>query len=227
MPFAAGGPSIYRLRDMSVRRILLLGATGGTGRQVAEQAAAMGLELTVVVRTPDKLPATIRPARVVTGDLCTDSPAVRSAYAGQDAVISTLGRGQSFKSGGLFAQATPLIVDAMRQHGIRRLVFTSAFGIGATWQDTPLFPRLFIRTLLRDVYADKADGEHVIRASGLDWTIVYPTGLTNGPRKDNARVGERLRLSGFPSVSRADVAATLLRQLDDTSFVGKGILVSS
>jgi uncharacterized protein YbjT (DUF2867 family) len=67
----------------------------------------------------------------------------------------------------------------------------------------------------------------VIRASGLDWTIVYPTGLTNGPRKDNARVGERLRLSGFPSVSRADVAATLLRQLDDTSFVGKGILVSS
>jgi uncharacterized protein YbjT (DUF2867 family) len=212
---------------MAVRRILVLGATGGTGRHVVEQAAAMGVEVTALVRTADKLPTGAPGVRIVTGDLRTDSPDIRSAFARQDAVISAIGVGQSFTSRGLIAQAAPLIVGAMREHGIRRLVFTSAFGVGTTWRDTPLIPRLFVKTLLRDVYADKAAGEEVIRNSGLDWTIVYPTGLTNGPRTETARVGERLSLSGFPRVSRADVAAALLRQVDDRTFVGKGILISS
>jgi uncharacterized protein YbjT (DUF2867 family) len=211
---------------MSVRRILVLGATGGTGRHVVEQAVAMDLDVTVLVRRPDRLPATSRPLRIVTGDIRADSAAVRSAYAGQDAVVSALGIGQSFKPHGLIAHAAPLIVAAMREHGVRRLVFTSAFGVGATWQDVPLVPRLFMKTLLRDVYADKAAGERVIMGSGLDWTIVYPAGLTNGPRSGTVRVGERLKLAGFPRVSRADVATVLLQQLNDRSFVGKGILVA-
>ena len=212
---------------MTAQRILVLGATGGTGRHVAAQAAAMGFEVTALVRSPDKLPSTERPLRVVTGDIRSDSPAVRDAFAGQHAVISTLGVGQSFKSGGLIGQAAPVIVAAMRQHGVRRLVFTSAFGVGPTWQDIPLVPRLFVKTLLRDVYADKAAGEQVIRGSDLEWTIVYPAGLTNAPRTGTARVGEHLTLSGFPRVSRADVATVLLQQLDDSRFVGKGILVAN
>lgn len=212
---------------MRARRILVLGATGGTGRHVVEQAAALGFEVTALVRNPDKAPATDPPMRVVTGDVCSDSATVRRAYADQDAVISALGVGQSFTSGGLIAQAARSIVSAMREHGVRRIVFTSAFGVGSTWQDTPLVPRLFIKTLLRDVYADKATGDQVIKTSGLDWTIVYPAGLTSGPRTDAVRVGERLALSGFPRVSRADVAAVLLQQLEQDSFVGKGILVSS
>jgi putative NADH-flavin reductase len=192
-----------------------------------EQAAATDLDVTVLVRNPEKLPATKRAARVVTGDICTDSPAVRSAFAGQDAVISAIGVGKSFKPEGLIARAAPVIVAAMREHGVRRLVFVSAFGIGSTWQDTPLLPRLFMKTMLRDIYADKTAGEQVIRDSKLEWTIVYPTGLTDGARTDKVRVGERLSLRGFPTVARADVAATLLRQLEDRSFVGKGILVAS
>jgi uncharacterized protein YbjT (DUF2867 family) len=211
---------------MPVQRILVLGATGGTGRHVVEQAARKGLDVTVLARTPDKVPATARSVRVVIGDVRIDSPAVREAYAARDAVVSTLGVGQSFKSRGLMAQAVPLIIAAMRGHGVRRLVFMSAFGVGPTWRDTPLVPRLFAKTLLRDVYADKAAGEQFIKDSGLDWTIVYPAGLTNGPRTGTARVGERLKLSGFPRVSRADVAAVMLQQLDDPTFVGKGILVA-
>ena len=211
---------------MAVKRVLVLGATGGTGRHVVEQAAVMGLEVTALVRTPGKLTVTAPALRVVVGDIRTDSPAVRNAFAGQDAVISVLGVGQSFRSHGLMAGAAPLIVAAMREHGVRRLVVTSAFGVGPTWQDTPLLPRLFGKTLLRDIYADKAAGEAIIKASGLDWTIVYPAGLTNGPATGTVRVGERLKLSGFPRVSRANVAAVLLRQLDDRTFVGKGILVA-
>ena len=212
---------------MSVRRILVLGATGGVGRHVIEQAAGTDLEITALVRTPDKLRASAGRLRVVTGDIRTGSSNIRDAFERQDAVISALGVGQSFKSGGLIRQAARLIVSAMREHGVRRLVFTSAFGVGATWQDTPLVPRLFVKTLLRGVYADKAAGEEIITNSGLDWTIVYPAGLTSGPRSGSARVGERLALSGFPRVSRADVAAVLLQQLDDQRFVGKGVLVAN
>ncbi len=211
---------------MPTRRILVLGATGATGRQVIEQAAGLGLEVTALVRTPDKLPAIAGAVRVVIGDVRTDSPAVREAYAGQDAVVSALGAGQSFKPRGLMVQAVPLIIAAMREHGVRRLIFTSAFGVGPTWQDTPFLPRLFVKTLLRDVYADKTEGERFIKASGLDWTVVYPVGLTDGPRTGTARAGERLQLSGLPRVSRADVAAVLLQQLGDRRFVGKGILVA-
>lgn len=210
-----------------MRRILVLGATGRTGLHVVAQAVAMGCEVTALVRSPDRLTAAARPSRVVVGDIRDDSEAVREAFAGQHAVVSALGAGQSFKSGGLIAQAAPVIVAAMREHGVRRLVFTSAFGVGPTWHDIPVLPRLFAKTLLRDVYADKLAGEHVIKSSDLEWTIVYPAGLTDGPATGTARVGERLPMSGFPRVSRADVAAVLLQQLDDRRFVGKGILVAN
>ena len=105
--------------------------------------------------------------------------------------------------------------------------FTSAFGVGSTWSDTPLLPRLFIRTLLRHVYADKAAGEQAITRSTLDWTLVHPVGLTTGARTGRYRVGEHLDLRGFPTIARADLAEFLLTQIDDRSFIGKRVLVAS
>jgi putative NADH-flavin reductase len=209
-----------------MRRILVLGSTGATGLHLLEQAAARDFQVTALVRSREKLQARGDALRIVLGDVVSDSTDVGAAYANQDAVVSALGVGRSFKSNGLIAQAAPRIVAAMREHGVRRLVFTSAFGVGPTWQDTPFVPRLFIKTMLRNIYADKAAGEQAIKNSSLDWTIVYPTGLTNGPRTGAVRVGERLRLTGFPTISRADVAAVLLDQINDPRFVRKGILVS-
>lgn len=209
---------------MASRKILVLGATGGTGRSLVEQAVGAGFSVTALVRSPDKLPPGT--VRVVTGDLTTDSAALHAAVSGQDAVISTLGVGQSFKSGHLISQSAPVIVAAMREHGVRRLVFTSAFGVGPTRRDTPMLPRVFIATLLRDVYKDKQAGEQAILTSDLDWTIVYPVGLTNGPRTGRYQVGERLSLKGFPRISRADVAEFLLRQVEDRSYIRKGVLIA-
>lgn len=212
---------------MAHRRILVLGATGGIGRCVVEQAAGEGFDLTVVARNPDKLSPAGRDARIVTGDLLSDPAVLEAAVPGQDAVISALGVGQSFKSGDLISQTAPAIVAAMREHGVRRLIFTSAFGVGATRRDTPLLPRLFIATLLRDIYRDKEAGEQSILTSDLDWTIVYPVGLTDGERTGRYRVGERLELEGFPRIPRADVAELLLREVEDTSHVRQGVLVAS
>jgi putative NADH-flavin reductase len=129
----------------------------------------------------------------------------------------------------LIAGAVPTIVAAMQTAGVRRLIFTSAYGVAETIRDTPLIPRLLIRSLLKDLYADKNAGELELRRIGgdIDWTLVYPTTLTNGPRTGRYRFGERLSLRGVPKVSRADVADFLLTQLVDRTYANKGVLVSS
>ena len=164
---------------------------------------------------------------MLAGSVTDDSQALARAVRDQDAVISTLGVGRSFKSGGLITQSMPRIVRAMEDQGIRRLIFTSAFGVGNTRRDVPLVPRIFIRLLLQDIYRDKELGEATLRASGLDWTLVYPAGLVDTPATGQYRAGERLPLSGFPRVARADVADFLLTQIDDTTYVRKGVLISS
>jgi putative NADH-flavin reductase len=83
-----------------------------------------------------------------------------------------------------------------------------------------------MRLLFRDLYGDKAAGEGALQRSGLDWTLVYPTTLTNGPRTGHYRAGERLALRGLPRISRADVADFLLTQLEDRTYLKKGVLIS-
>ena len=208
-------------------KVLVLGATGGTGQQLVSQALQRGYHVTAFVRDPQGLTVSSDRLRVLTGSLISGNPALAAAVRGQDAVISTLGVGKSFKSGALIAESMSHIVRAMEGEGVRRLIFTSAFGVGDTYRDAPLVPRIFIRSLLRDVYRDKAAGEAELRRSTLDFTLVYPTGLVDGPLTGRCRAGERLALRGFPRISRADVAAFLLSQIDDYTYIRKGVLISS
>ena len=115
----------------------------------------------------------------------------------------------------------------MDRQGIRRLIFTSAYGVGATWKDVPILPRMLMGLLFGDLYTDKEVGEEAVRRSNLDWTLVYPVTLTNGPRTGRYRIGERLRLRGVPTISRADVAEFILTQIDDRRYLRKAVLISS
>jgi putative NADH-flavin reductase len=223
MILAAGG----RSEPPSPRKLLILGATGGTGQQVTSRALQQGHEVTALVRAPQRLTITHGRLRLLAGSATDDSQALADAVRDQAAVISTLGVGRAFKSGGLIAQSMPRIVRAMEDHGVRRLIFTSAFGVGDTRRDVPLGPRIFVRLLLQEIYRDKELGEATLRASGLDWTLVYPAGLIDAPAAGQCRAGERLSLRGFPRIARADVADFLLAQIDDKTYVRKGVLISS
>jgi putative NADH-flavin reductase len=208
-------------------KVLVLGATGETGLQLLTQARERGHDITVLVRHPERLGTGAAGLRVLTGDVTRDQRALAAAVRGQNAVVSALGVGKSLKSGGLIARAVPAILNAMQSEGVRRLVFTSAYGVGETWRDVPPLPRILIRLLLRDLYSDKRAGEAILRDSDLDWTLVYPTTLTNGHRTGRCQVGERLALRGIPKISRADLADFLLSQLDDHRFVRTGVLISN
>lgn len=206
---------------MSQKKLLILGATGGTGQQLLTQALEAGHQVTVFARSPEKVAVRHDRLQLVAGTLTAGGAMFAEAVRGQDAVISALGRGMSLKSTGLIQQSVPAILAAMQTHAVRRLIFTSAIGVGDTIRYAPLFSRIVIRLLLSDIYADKAAGEELIQRSSLDWTIVQPAQLTNGPLTRKYRVGERLELRGIPKIARADVAHFILSQLDDTAYVRK------
>jgi uncharacterized protein YbjT (DUF2867 family) len=201
--------------------LLVLGSSGGTGQQLVTQALALGHHVTVFVRKPPGSGPTREHLRVVVGTLPEGARELAMAAQGQDAVISTLGRGQSFKSERLFERVTPVILAALASAGVRRFILTSAIAVGSADQDAPLFASLFGRTLLKDIYADKLIGENLVKQSGLDWTIVQPPQLTNGPLTGKWKAGEHLRLRGFPRMSRADVAHFILSQLDSATYSRK------
>lgn len=209
------------------RKVLVLGATGGMGRHIVSQALRQGHDVTVLARDAQKVSRTGGGMpRVITGSVPEDEQALDSAIQGQEVVISALGVGPSLKSGGLLRRSVPAILRAMEAHGVRRLILTSSYGVGDTHQDVPLLPRIVMRLLFQDLFADKKAGDDAVRSSSVDWTIVHPVTLTDGARTGRYRVGERLSLSGFPRVSRADVADFILTQIDDRSHVRKSVLIS-
>jgi putative NADH-flavin reductase len=207
-------------------KVVILGATGRTGRHLVSQALAAGHDVTILTRNKSNAPAAHARLRVIEGN-AADTAALAAAMQGQDAVISAIGRGQSFKSERLIERSVPVILDAMRASGIKRLMFMSAFGVGDTYQQSPIMPKLFFSTLLHGIYADKAIGDQLIRRSALDYTIVQPVVLTEGPLTKTYRSGERLALAGMPKVSRADTAHFILGHLNDPATIGKTLIVST
>src|SRR5262249_51921786 len=113
-----------------MKRLLLLGATGGTGVHLVSQAIEAGHEVTAYVRDPAKLQIKHERLRVVVGPIADEAMPFGEAMAAQDAVISTLGRGQSLQSEHVIERCVPPMLAAMKAHGVRRLIFTSAIGVG-------------------------------------------------------------------------------------------------
>ena len=208
-------------------KLFVLGATGPTGLQIVQQALTQGHAVTAFVRDPAKLPFADDNLKLVTGSLPGDGRALAEALRGHEAVISSLGLHNVLKSNGFIESSMRLLVPAMEKQGVRRLIIVSANGVGDTRRHAPLLPRIMYRLLLTDIFADKKAGEDIVRASSLDWTVAYPTLLTNGPRTGSYRAAERLELTGFPKISRADVADFVLRQLNDLAFLKNGAVISN
>ena len=204
--------------DMT-RKLLLLGATGLTGQQLLAQAIERGHDITALVRNPSKLTVEPTRVRIVTGD-ATDAAAVDDALEDRDAVLCALGTRspKSLFGCDLMTASMRALVPSMKRRGVERVIVESALGVGPSADHAPPAVRLALATVLRQVGKDKAEAEEYLRASGLDWTIVYPPSLTNGPATGAFRSGEALQLRGMPKISRANVAQFMLSQLNDTTY---------
>src|SRR2546423_12825676 len=202
-------------------KLLVIGATRGTGRQVMQQALAAGHSVVALTRDPARIdvPHDVPDQRlsVVRGDVL-DPASLAPALADRNAVISTLGVTSGRAPTTLYSEGMRNIIQAMRATGVRRLVAVSAAPLSSDDGDT-LPSRLLLKpllwTLLRPVYADMARMEDEIRQSGLDWTIMRPPRLTDKPPSGRYRTALNRGVRGGYTISRADLAAAILTLLDD------------
>jgi uncharacterized protein YbjT (DUF2867 family) len=184
-------------------KLVVLGATGATGRLVVEQALAADHTVTALVRSPEKLATSHPNLRVVTGS-ATNPESVALALEGADAVISTLGGG-----GSVIADSTQAIVAAARQTGVRRVVVLSSWLVERDRMNPVL--KLASGVAMGGLIKDKSAGEKLLRQSDLDWTIVYASTLGDGPATGATVLAERANWSMSQKISRADVATWLVQ----------------
>jgi putative NADH-flavin reductase len=201
-------------------RLLIVGATGGTGRALVEQALARGHDVTALARNPARLRVTHPRLTVVAGDVMVPV-SLDHAVRGQDAVLSALGHKRWFYPTRILSAGTQHLIDAMRRHGVRRLVVETALGVGETWWQMGLYYTLFVRVFILPFYFfDKRRQEALVCGSGLDWTLVRPGALNDGPRRGVFRQGPRVgHWLWTVGISRADVAGFMLDQVSDPRYV--------
>ena len=207
-------------------KILVLGATGGTGRLIVAQALARGYDVTALVRSAEKA-RDLTGAKLMVGDV-RDEKALRQALKGRDAVVSALGTPASlFREVTFLSSATRALVSAMKSEQVPRLICITGIGAGdSAGHGGFVFDNLIFQLLLRKVYADKNRQEAIVRDSGLDWILVRPSVLNNKPSRHTIRA--LTNLSGFHggTISRADVARFILDQVGDDAWVHRLPLIT-
>lgn len=212
--------------DLARPKILVLGATGGTGRLIVKEALARGFEVRELVRSPAKASG-LEGAEVFIGD-ARDEAVLRKALQGMDAVVSSLGTPVSpFREVIVLSSATSALVSAMKATGVSRLVCITGIGAGdSAGHGGFVFDRLILPVLLRKVYADKNRQEAIVRGSGLDWVLVRPSVLNDKPARHEIRA--LTDLSGFHggTIARANVANFVLDQVHTNTWLGRSPLIT-
>lgn len=202
-------------------RLLIVGATGGTGRQLVAQALERGYVVTALVRRASRLPIEHPQLRVAEGDVLDDA-SVEAAVRGQDAVISALGHKRFFFPTRVLSEGTRNLLQAMEAHAVPRFVCMTSLGIGDSVGRMGLYYTLLVIPFILPFYFwDKTRQERLIAASRIGWVIVRPGVLTNGPRRGAYRHGRDIgSVVWTVRISRADVADFLLNQLTDDTYLG-------
>ncbi|KAA3618316.1 MAG: SDR family oxidoreductase [Calditrichaeota bacterium] len=202
-------------------KLIVFGASGGTGQFLVTQALKQGHEVTAFVRNPQKLKQKGSKLKVIQGDVL-DTQTLEKAISGHDAVLCSIGLSKIFDKSNLRANGTKNIIEAMRKTKVKRLICQSTFGAGDSYNMLPFsYKYLVFPLLLRRVLADHEVQEKYVRESKLDWTIVRPGSLT-----DDVETG--IYFHGFTAgtkvtakISRADAANFMLKQLNDARYMLK------
>ena len=214
--------------------IAIFGASGATGTLLTERCLSAGYNVTTLLRTPEKFPLRDR-VHVIQGSPF-DLAFVRPTIEGADVVLSALGA-NSLKKEDVLERAVPQIVAAMQQTAsqpkpVRRIIVLGSAGALPTSLDKQpawrrwLVQNIFYNTFLKWPVASQISQWNDLSHSNLDWTMVMPPMLTNGPAHGSCRIdGEALPRNGS-RISRADVADFMMRQIDNPQWIKKGVYIS-
>jgi putative NADH-flavin reductase len=207
-----------------MKTILIIGASRGIGLETVRRALDQGYRVRAFARSASQIPITHAELTKVNGD-ALKAEDVAAALKGADAVIETLGAKASLamvtSHTQLFSSATRVLIQAMEKEGVKRLISVTGFGAGDSREHMSLLQRVPFELLLGRVYADKAVQETMIRRSALSWVIARPGILTNGPRTGRYKILDKPAEWRNGTISRADVADFLVKQIEDDAYLGK------
>jgi len=206
-------------------KLAIFGATGKTGIELTKQALEQGHSVTAFVRDAARLAIKDEQLTFVTGDVFEPN-SVAQAIQGQDAIICALGAGSDLKKTNVRTTGTINIISGMQKNNVKRLIVVTAMGVGESWEDLSLFNKFFFATLLKSSREDHEAQEVVIKESGLDWTIIRPSGLTDSTRTGVYEVGENIP-AATSKIARADVADLILKELEQNTLIGKAVTITN
>jgi putative NADH-flavin reductase len=205
--------SLVKFQKLLDMKIAVLGATGGTGKEVVKQAIAKGHQVIALCRNPKGL----EPSEnlVILEGSVLDQDKLNECFQGCDVVVCSLGGGT------ICSQSQPLINQAIDSQKVKKQVVVTSLGVGDSYNDADMFTTVLVNTVLRSAIQDKNLQETFIKESTADWTILRPGGLNNGSLTGVYRLQEHGLGGGM--VSRADVAHAIVETLIqlDSSFSRK------
>jgi putative NADH-flavin reductase len=205
-------------------KLLVVGASRGIGLETVKAALLAGHSVRALARSAARIPIKNAALDKVSGD-ALGSDTIRNALQDVNVVIQTLGVDIApraiFERTTLFSQSTRILVDAMKAADVKRLIAVTGLGAGDSHGHGGfLYDAVAFPLLLKRVYDDKDVQESIIKSSGLEWTIVRPGLLTNSPATGQYRVLTAPNEWRFGTISRADVADFIVRQIDDRGLIG-------
>ena len=204
-------------------KLIVFGASGGTGRALLEQGAAAGHEMTAFVRKPLPPSHPPPPQHVIEADVL-DPGAVAAAVRGHDVVLSCLGT-RPWRHVDICSQGIATIIPAMKAAGVKRIIAMSSIGVGEP--KAGLVVRIGGAILLRKAFRDKLKMEQALEQTDLDWVVVRPGFLTDGKARGKWRAADDGSLKGG-MITRVDTAAFMLQQLTSNEWVRRRpVIVSS
>jgi putative NADH-flavin reductase len=201
--------------------LAVIGASRGTGKYVVEHAIDRGHHVTVLARDPSKIP--LRPQLTVVHAVGTRAADARKVVEGQDVVICCLGPSPMKRGQLVVTAAARALVQAMSEHGVRRMLLMSAVGAGesagALSVAMPLF-KLVARGSYEAIYGDKNQAEEILRASDLDYTLVRVPRLTDAPATGRYRTGDGKAIGvKFAAIGRADLSRFILDEIEKPAWI--------
>jgi len=209
-------------------KVTVFGATGRTGRSIISLALTQGMEVTAYARQAAALAQWEGRIKVVTGTL-DDADGIARAVEGADAVAIAFGP----RKGGpqvFCANATQLVIAAMKAKKVRRLVCITGALIGEQYPSRGLFYRAMRRLLVRKVphlMLDRDGQETIVMNSGLDWTVFKPPRLMNGAERPGTQIGPDLVIGPAARTTVVSLATAILGELLASQFIRKAVFIKS
>jgi putative NADH-flavin reductase len=209
-------------------KLVVVGAGGRTGRLIVERALAAGHHVTAFVRRPDQMITRHERLSVTCGDVL-DPDSLSEAVAGQEAVVSALGV-KSRTTTTVFSAGITNVAKAMEFRDVRRILALSSAGLDIG-PHMPIAQRLIaeyiVERVMRNIYLDLARMEDELETHHIDWTIVRATALTDGPANGRYRVALDGGVARPKRLSRSDLAAYVVDQLDNPETYRKKVMISN